>query len=654
LCSTGHCQVGSRVALLNSSVRLWAARVGAAPVVNNVTTATITNTADATAISNLSAADADGTIASYTISTLPPVAQGTLYINGIAAVAGQVITNAQATLLTFDPVATFYGIASFTFTATDNLGIIDATPALYSIPINNVPIANDITTNNITATTNTQISPLSATDLDGTITEYKILSLPTQGTLYYKNSAGTNVACSIGTVLTPAQASQLSYTRRTGGQGSGTFVFTYTATDNNGGVSNTATYSIPVAQTSIIANANNGYFILPNSAPASPISALTATGDSDFAYRILTLPTTSQGILYINGQPAIIGQSITSDQASQLTFDPDPNFVGIVLFNFTARTTQLNSIFDLTPAIYTILVYSAPEAADEIADPVLNTAPPTIIAPLSATDADGTVTSYTITEMPTSGELYVNGTPVSKNVVYPTTSGKLKNLTYKPTANYQGDATFRYAATDNDGYTSNQARYTIPVESGNITTLPVELLSFTALPDKSNVKLKWQTATEKNNDYFLVERSRDGFSFSVIGKVKGAGNSLQLNSYSLVDAAPLKTGYYRLKQLDFDGSSTYSKIVAVNFSGIQQEEKLLIYPNPTKDVVRIQTMGVFPKGTVEIEVRTMLGKLILTEQFSSQDSTGNYSIDLKNFAAGTYFITLKSGAKSISNLIVKD
>ena len=97
--------------------------------------------------------------------------------------------------------------------------------------------------------------------------------------------------------------------------------------------------------------------------------------------------------------------------------------------------------------------------------------------------------------------------------------------------------------------------------------LPVELLTFDLKPYNNNVKLNWKTASEINNDYFLVERSADGSTFKTIAKVDGAGNSTHTISYYLIDQEFEKTvNYYRLIQIDFNGSQTPSEVLSIDMS----------------------------------------------------------------------------------------
>jgi hypothetical protein len=93
---------------------------------------------------------------------------------------------------------------------------------------------------------------------------------------------------------------------------------------------------------------------------------------------------------------------------------------------------------------------------------------------------------------------------------------------------------------------------------------PIELISFAAFPHSEGVQLEWITASELNNDYFTIERSQSGEGFEPVNTVRGAGTKSNQSKYSLLDSNPLAgTSYYRLKQTDFDGKSTYSDLVEV-------------------------------------------------------------------------------------------
>lgn len=115
------------------------------------------------------------------------------------------------------------------------------------------------------------------------------------------------------------------------------------------------------------------------------------------------------------------------------------------------------------------------------------------------------------------------------------------------------------------------------------STLPIELLEFTAAPAGNQVKTNWVTATETNNDYFQLERSVDGGAFIPVGQLPGAGNSTAVLSYEFYDPNPVEgISYYRLKQVDFNGQFSYSAIVPVYF---EKPNEVSVYPNPSVDGV---------------------------------------------------------------------
>ena len=118
--------------------------------------------------------------------------------------------------------------------------------------------------------------------------------------------------------------------------------------------------------------------------------------------------------------------------------------------------------------------------------------------------------------------------------------------------------------------------------------LPVELISFNAECQEDGVLLAWTTASESNNDHFLIERSLDGIEFQDIGRVYGAGNSMEAIDYSFVDQQPSgNLSYYRLKQTDVDGTFDYSPVVAIHCQ-VGGSNELLVWPNPATDLVHIR------------------------------------------------------------------
>ncbi len=113
----------------------------------------------------------------------------------------------------------------------------------------------------------------------------------------------------------------------------------------------------------------------------------------------------------------------------------------------------------------------------------------------------------------------------------------------------------------------------------------VDLVSFVAEKNNSTVTLNWETANEVDSDYFDLERSKDGIEFSSIGTIDAKGNSNLTQAYSFVDVHPFENSYYRLKQVDTDGSIQYSDIQFVSFD---QNVDIKVFPNPTTEYISIE------------------------------------------------------------------
>lgn len=176
----------------------------------------------------------------------------------------------------------------------------------------------------------------------------------------------------------------------------------------------------------------------------------------------------------------------------------------------------------------------------------------------------------------------------------------------------------------------------------NPTPLPIELLSFAALPKGDNVQVDWVTATEINNDYFTVQRSSNGFYFEEVQQIKGAGNNNSLRFYSLIDTGPyVGNSYYRLKQTDFDGKITYSNLVNVYF---EKSFDFNVYPNPFNATTTIATNS-SQINTCNFKLHTTLGEEVLNEKLSKQSNT----FDTNSLPSGIYVYKIISNDKVIQS-----
>ncbi len=178
--------------------------------------------------------------------------------------------------------------------------------------------------------------------------------------------------------------------------------------------------------------------------------------------------------------------------------------------------------------------------------------------------------------------------------------------------------------------------------TGTINVLPIQLLSFTASANGAVVDTRWVTSTETNNDYFTVERSLDADNFEEVGRVEGAGNSTYEMEYAFSDDAPYSgISYYRLKQTDFDGISTYSEVRAVEIAGDTGFELLKVYRGD--DAVNLVYRSEVAMLTVE--VFDLLGKRLFVDQIRNENGQTSISPSL---VRGMYLLRLSNGVEVVS------
>lgn len=189
--------------------------------------------------------------------------------------------------------------------------------------------------------------------------------------------------------------------------------------------------------------------------------------------------------------------------------------------------------------------------------------------------------------------------------------------------------------------------------------LPVELLEFSARKQGSaSVLCEWSTASETNNAYFDVEVSRgneDGLSFKAIGRVPGRGTTTETNHYQWVDEAPV-TGinYYRLRQVDYDGTESYSSPVAVLFNDDASFELVGLAPNPCKEETRALLYVAHP-GELKIQLSDVSGRVLTsgTQWLDIGSATIRVSLPAKT-AAGVYTLRFDfEGQVRFAKLVVE-
>ena len=234
--------------------------------------------------------------------------------------------------------------------------------------------------------------------------------------------------------------------------------------------------------------------------------------------------------------------------------------------------------------------------------------------------------------------------------VYP--NGK----TYIATVIVDGSGAWSYTGgvTLNSNVTATVTKYNASNLPGNTSpfspcsvTLPVTLVSFTAFYNGNHVDLNWVTATEINNKYFNIERSRDGKNFETIGTVDGAGNHQGYLNYDYTDySSPTGIVYYRLKQVDVDGTAAYSAIRVVS---ILSSEQVIVYPAPahTGEDIHVVIANQTDDTPVTIELMDMLGKSVLT-----YTGAGSSHVLQALLAKGIYLVVVRKSLTTTTTKIM--
>jgi hypothetical protein len=202
---------------------------------------------------------------------------------------------------------------------------------------------------------------------------------------------------------------------------------------------------------------------------------------------------------------------------------------------------------------------------------------------------------------------------------------------------------------------SEDGAFTFASSSLQENPLPVELLEFYAEVVGGSVRLRWKTATETNNNFFTLERSRSTHQYDILGYVSGAGTTSQIHSYEFWDEAPFNgVSYYRLKQTDFDGQYEYFGPVAVHLR-VQGETAMLVYPNPwNHGALNMLLSGLAPFEEVQWMLSDQFGRGVISGRLSADD-TGRVLHRFQppaSLARGIYFLTIGNAALRITEKVI--
>lgn len=184
--------------------------------------------------------------------------------------------------------------------------------------------------------------------------------------------------------------------------------------------------------------------------------------------------------------------------------------------------------------------------------------------------------------------------------------------------------------------------------ASTVIPLPVELTYFSVTKEGDKSNLDWKTASEQNNDYFDVLRSEDALNWTSIGTVQGQGSTVWPTTYKFTDSRPLAgINYYRLRQVDFDGTAALLPIASVEFDSPMV--KVMFFPNPVREELTITGM---PNERVSLTITDAIGREVRTLQGIEIDDA-SFKLDMSGLTNGAYIITIYGSSHFSSAKVMK-
>lgn len=271
-------------------------------------------------------------------------------------------------------------------------------------------------------------------------------------------------------------------------------------------------------------------------------------------------------------------------------------------------------------------------------------------------DLNGSFTAYTnngVSTSPTSGS--VTATTVQYLFSVIGTIQQIPSLTIGLTSGHSVGSAFYNASafkvasstvTNSFTLTSSQSWAIVSILVKPSIALPVTWKALTVVRNDGNVTVNWVTASEINNDYFIVQRSFDGVNYIDVSKVKGNGNTTYDSEYFENDHAdPFKDLYYRIKQVDFDGKFDYS---AVRFLKAKKAgSTMLVYPTIANDQITIQLPEVIENDNYSCSILNVSGKPVFQQVISGSELVRSYDINTQNLERGNYVVIIMHSAEIV-------
>lgn len=189
----------------------------------------------------------------------------------------------------------------------------------------------------------------------------------------------------------------------------------------------------------------------------------------------------------------------------------------------------------------------------------------------------------------------------------------------------------------------------------NAVTLPVKLVDFTAILNKSKVDLKWITSSEKDVSHFEIERSTDGTNYSQAAVMFAYGNTSEDKTYTFSnDISNLQNGliFYRLRSVDIDGKSQLSEVRIIRIGRQNETLQMFTYPNPVKSELRITLPFAWQDKSVTFEIFNQTGQRV--KSLTSSNASQTETIGVTDLAKGFYLVKASCGTETAQQKLIKN
>lgn len=205
----------------------------------------------------------------------------------------------------------------------------------------------------------------------------------------------------------------------------------------------------------------------------------------------------------------------------------------------------------------------------------------------------------------------------------------------------------------NDDFTGAANYYNVTAGYAALV-LPVTWSSISVDYDNCNNILRWTTESETNNDYFVVETSRDAARFESLGMVDGNGDSRQSRDYLFTDHKSSGTVYYRIKQVDHDGRVSYSEVVRARNIQCREARLMTVYPNPVNsDHIFVEYQSGSQEGELPLTIINQVGQVVWTGILSSNADEPVLKLDISSLIPGLYMISATDSRDTKGRTAVK-